>query len=202
MLVIFTNLSLMEFQVRYLTLFLSNRQVVLDEKFSQKYPVNARVPQAALKIHLSSQQLWRVLLRQTVFLQKSPWQKYCQGNYFIAKYIFSLQYLILISRQNDHLQTRDKLYVLEKCLYVLQEVRSIIYFILYIIYFIILYFIHPLYLCSRCNGTSFAFRSYIIVLAKFCNITFLNNFFFTFLPFFHLLAQKKKTCNIKQKLVI
>ena len=174
--------------------FLSNRQVVLDEKFSQKYPVNARVPQAALEIHLGSQQLWRVLLRQTVFLQKSPWQKYCQGNYFIAKYIFSLEYLILISRQNDHLETRDNLYVLEKRLYVLQEVRSIIYF---------RQFIHPLSLCSHCNGTSFAFRSYIIVSAKFCNITFLNNFFFTFSPFFPLPARKKnKTCNIKQKLFI
>ena len=162
--------------------FLSNRQVVLDEKFSQKYPVNARVPQAALEIHLGSQQLWRVLLRQTVFLQKSPWQKYCQGNYFIAKYIFSLEYLILISRQNDHLETRDNLYVLEKCLYVLQEVRSIIYF---------RQFIHPLSLCSHCNGTSFAFRSYIIVSAKFCNITFLNNFFSLFHHFFLCRHERK-----------
>ena len=61
----------------------------------------------ALKIHLGSRQLPRAFLRQTVFLQQSPWQKYCQGDYFLAKYIFSLQFLILISRQNYRLQTRD-----------------------------------------------------------------------------------------------
>ena len=49
----FTNLSLMEFQVRYLafiTSFLSNRhlQVVLDGKSSQEYPVNAGVPQSSI----------------------------------------------------------------------------------------------------------------------------------------------------------
>ena len=47
-LVFFTNLVLMEFQVRYMALFLnfSNKQVqvVLDGKFLQKYPVSARVP--------------------------------------------------------------------------------------------------------------------------------------------------------------
>ena len=53
MLVFFTNLSLMEFQVRYLALFLfflSNRQfcVVLDGKSSQEYPVNAGVPQGSI----------------------------------------------------------------------------------------------------------------------------------------------------------
>ena len=52
MLVFFTNLSLMEFQVRYLALssFLSNRQfqVVLDGKSSQEYPVNAGVPQGSM----------------------------------------------------------------------------------------------------------------------------------------------------------
>ena len=30
-----------------------------------------------------------------------------RGNYFVAKYIFSLQFIILISRQNYRLQTRD-----------------------------------------------------------------------------------------------
>ena len=49
---------------------------------------------------------------------------------------------------------RYHLHVLEKCLYVLQEVRSIIYF---------WQFIHPLSLCSCGNGTSFAFMSYILV---------------------------------------
>ena len=46
---------------------------------------------------------------------------------------------------------RYHLHVLEKCLYMLQEVRSIIYF---------RQFIHPLSLRSRGNGTSFAFTSY------------------------------------------
>ena len=52
MLVFFTNLSLMEFQVRYSALFLllSNRrlQVVLDGKSSQQYPVNVGVPQGSI----------------------------------------------------------------------------------------------------------------------------------------------------------
>ena len=49
---------------------------------------------------------------------------------------------------------RYHLHVLEKHLYLLQEVRSIIYFS---------QFIHPLSLCSCGNGTSFAFTSYILV---------------------------------------
>ena len=52
MLVFFTNLSLMEFQVRYLTFssFLSNwqLQVVLYGKSLQEYPVNAGVPQGSI----------------------------------------------------------------------------------------------------------------------------------------------------------
>ena len=52
MLVFFINLSLMEFQVRYLIIpsFLSNRQlrVVRDGKSSQEYPVTARVFQGFL----------------------------------------------------------------------------------------------------------------------------------------------------------
>ena len=50
MLVFFTNLRLMEFQVRYLTLFLGNRRlrVVLNGKCSQEYPVNAGVPQGSI----------------------------------------------------------------------------------------------------------------------------------------------------------
>ena len=52
MLVFFTNLSLMDFQVRYLVLFLlfSNRRlrVVLDGKSSQEYAVNAGVPQGSI----------------------------------------------------------------------------------------------------------------------------------------------------------
>ena len=61
----------------------------------------------ALKIHLGSQRLSRVLPRETVFLQKSPRQKYYRGDYFLAKYTFILQLLILISRQNYRLQIRD-----------------------------------------------------------------------------------------------
>ena len=49
--VFFTNLSLMEFRVRYLALFLLfsvRLRVVLDGKSSQEYPVNARVPQGSI----------------------------------------------------------------------------------------------------------------------------------------------------------
>ena len=53
MLVFFTNLNVMEFQVRYLALFLlffSNRQhwVVLVGKLSQEYPFNAGVTQVSI----------------------------------------------------------------------------------------------------------------------------------------------------------
>ena len=52
MLVFFTNLNLVEFQVRYFTLFFlfSVRQlpVVLDRKSSQEYPVNAGVSQGSI----------------------------------------------------------------------------------------------------------------------------------------------------------
>ena len=52
MLVFFTKLSLMEFQVRYLAFssFLTNRwlRVVLDEKSSQEHPVNVGVPQGSI----------------------------------------------------------------------------------------------------------------------------------------------------------
>ena len=58
----------------------------------------------ALEIHHGSRQLPSVLPKQTVFLQQSPRQKYCRGDYFLPKYIFGLQFLILISRQNYQLQ--------------------------------------------------------------------------------------------------
>ena len=53
MLVFYTNLNLMEFQVRYLALFfsfLSNRQlqVVLEDKSSQEYTVNTGLPQGSI----------------------------------------------------------------------------------------------------------------------------------------------------------
>ena len=66
------------------------------------------------------------------------------------------------------------LHVLEKCLYVPQEVRSIIYF---------WQFMHALSLRSHGNGTSFAFMSYIITSVKFCDVTCLNNF--NFVSFFY-----------------
>ena len=112
------------------------------------------------------------------------WRKQCfygndyyyRSDYFLVKYTFSLQFVILISRQNYCLNKRYHLHVLEEPRYVLQEVRSIIYF---------WQFIHPLSLYSCGNGTSFAFTSYIIVSAKFCNVAFLNNFYFVSF-FYHL----------------
>ena len=52
-LIFFANLNLMEFQIRYLALFLlflSNRQlqVVLDWKSSQEHPLNSRVSQGSI----------------------------------------------------------------------------------------------------------------------------------------------------------
>ena len=79
---------------------------------------------------------------------------------------------------------RYHLHVLEKCLYVLQKVRSIIYF---------WQFIQPLSLRLHGNGTSFAFTSYIILSAKFYDVTFLNNFYFVsfFYHFFIYWRQRK-----------
>ena len=53
MLIFFLNLSLMEFQVRYLGLFLFFSVIegfgwFLDKKLSQEYPVNAIVPQCSI----------------------------------------------------------------------------------------------------------------------------------------------------------
>ena len=67
------------------------------------------------------------------------------------------------------INNRYHLHVLEKHLYLLQKVRSITYF---------WQIIHPLSLPSFGNGTSFAFTSFILVSVKFCNVTFLNNFYF------------------------
>ena len=54
-------------------------------------------------------------------------------------------------------------------------------------------FIHPLSFGSCGNRTTFAFMSYIIVLAKFYNVTFLNNFYFVsfFYPLFICRRQRK-----------
>ena len=50
MLVFFTNVSLLEFQVSYFALFLlfSVRRVVLGGKSSEEYPVNAGIPQGSI----------------------------------------------------------------------------------------------------------------------------------------------------------
>ena len=93
--------------------------------------------------------------------------------------MFSLQFLILISRKSYRLQTRD---ITWKCLYVLQEVRSIIYF---------RQFIHPLSFRSGGNRKTFAFTSYNIVSVEFCNVTFLNNFYFVSL-FYHLFICRRQ----------
>ena len=91
---------------------------------------------------------------------------------YIQFTIFNTYFSIKLSFTNR----RYHLHVLEKCLYVWQEVRSIIYF---------WQSIHPLSLRSRGSVTSFAFTSYIIILTKFCNVTFLNNFYF--ISFFYRL---------------
>ena len=92
---------------------------------------------------------------------------------YIQFTIFNTYFSTKLSYKNK----RYHLHMLEKCLYVLQEVRSIIY---------VWQFIQPLSLRSRGNGTNFAFTSYFLVLAKFCNVTFLNNFCFVSF-FYHLL---------------
>ena len=103
---------------------------------------------SALEIHLGSSKIY---IQFTIF-----------NTYFLTKLSFT--------------NKRYHLHVLEKRLYVLQEVRSIIYF---------QQFIHPLFLHSRGNGISFVFRSYSIVSVKFCDILFLNNFYFVSF-FYHL----------------
>ena len=123
----------------------------------------------ALEIHLGSRQLPRVLLRRSVSVVITS-AKILQSWLFPSKIyiqftIFNTYFLTKLLFTNK----RYHLHVLEKCLYVLQEVRSIIYF---------WQFIHPLFLRSRGNGTSFAFTTYITVLAIFCEVTFLDNFYF------------------------
>ena len=99
------------------------------------------------------------------------WREFCRGkqcynsNHLgknIAEVIIPSKY-IQFTIFNTYFSTKclftDKryhLHVLEKCLYVLQKVRSIIYFP---------QFIYPLSLRLRGNGTSFAFTSYIILSA-------------------------------------
>ena len=74
-----------------------------------------------------------IVIKLQLFLQ----QKYCRGDYLLAKYIFSLQFLILISRQNYRLQTKDIIDMCQRSICA-RATRSQIYYI----YF--RQFIHPL----------------------------------------------------------
>ena len=104
-------------------------------------------------------------------------RRFCRDKQFT---IFNTYFSTKLSFTNK----RYHLHVLEKCLCMLQEVRSIIYF---------RQFIHPLSLRSRGNGTSFVFTSYIIKPAKFCAkfVTFLNNFYFVSF-FYHLFIYRRQ----------
>ena len=90
------------------------------------------------------------------------------NTYFSTKFLFT--------------DKRYHLHVLQRCLYVLQKVRSITYF---------RQFIHPLSVRSRGNRTSFAFTSYIILSVKFYDVTFLNNFVSLFYHLFNCQPQRK-----------
>ena len=80
---------------------------------------------------ISAKILSRWLFRQKIYIQFTIF-----NTYFLTKLLFT--------------NKRDHLHMLEKCLYVLQEVRSIVYF---------WQFIHPVSLGSCGSGTSFALRS-------------------------------------------
>ena len=136
----------------------------------------------ALKIHLGSRQLPRffseaknvfIVITSTKILPRwsFPSKIYIQFKIFNTYFLT----ILLFTNKKCHLD------VLEKCPYVLQEVRSIIYF----------------WQLSRGNGTHFAFTSYIIVLAKLCDVTFSNNFYFVSL-FYHLFIYR---CQIKIRLM-
>ena len=120
------------------------------------------------------------ILSRWLFRKKIYIQFIICNTYFLTKLSFT--------------NKRDHLHMLEKCLFVLQEVRSIIYF---------WQFIHPVSLGSLGSGTFFALRYYIIVSAEFCNVTFLSNLYFVSF-FYHLFIcwrqRKNKTCDIKQKI--
>ena len=128
-------------------------------------PQNSPWQSAVVEGFAEANSVFILITSTKIFLSKIYIQFTIFDIYFLTKLVFT--------------NKRCHLHVLEKCLYMLQEVRSIIYF---------WQFIHPLSLCSRDNGTSFAFTLYIIVSGKFC-----DNFHFVsfFLPFVHLPAPKK-----------
>ena len=110
-------------------------------------PMHNRFPQAALGIHLGN--CWKCCwgkqcfyinhlsknIAEVIILLQNIYSVYNFYNYFSTKVAFT--------------NKRYHLHMLEKYLYVLQEVRYIMYFG---------QFIPSLSLCSRGNGTSFAFN--------------------------------------------
>ena len=128
----------------------------------------------ALEIHLGSRQLPRVLPRYSVFIVIT-WAKILK---ILRRWLFPSKIYIQFTIFNTCFSTklsftnkRYYLHVLEKRLYVLQEVRSIIYF---------QQFIDPLSLRSMEQALLSRLTS-----SKFCNVTFLNNFYFVSF-FYHL----------------
>ena len=85
----------------------------------------------------------------------------------LLRWLFLSKIYIQFIIFNTYFSTNKRYYLhmLEKCLYTLQEVRSIIYLFLYLYHYSSPFFFH-----SRGHGTSFAFTSYIIASAKFCDI--------------------------------
>ena len=127
---------------------------------------------------------WRGFFRAKQCFNSNPLSKN------IAEVIIPSKIYIQFTTFNTYFSTKflftDKryhLHVLEKCLYVLQKVRSITYF---------RQFIHPLSLRSRGNGTSSAFTSYIIVSTKLYDVTFLKNFLFHSFTIFSSAGVKEK----------
>ena len=138
-------------------------------------------------------------------------RRFCQSSIFIViilakklqRWSFTSKIYIQFTIFNTYFSAklsftnkRYHLHVLEKCLYVLQEVRSIVYF---------RQFIHPLSLHLHGNGTSFAFTSYNHCISEILWYHIFKQLLFSFilLPFVHLPApNKNKTYDIKQKLFI
>ena len=118
----------------------SLRQSITVEDFAEANSVFIVITSAKILL------MW--LLCSKIYIQFTIF-----NTYFLTKLLFT--------------NKRYHLHVLEKCMYVLQEVRSMIYF---------QQFIHPLSLHWYGNGTSFAFRSYIIIVTL--SKSYLYKFFF------------------------
>ena len=98
---------------------------------------------------------------------------------YIQFTVFNTYFLAKLSFTNK----RYHLQVLEKCLYMPQEVRSIIYF---------RQFIHPLSLHSGGNGTSFAFTLYNHRIGKSLWRHIFKQLLFCFIFFFHLFIYRSQ----------